>query len=585
MEDPDCHLVADADARSSRFYLKAGVTVLAAAGFVVKGPSLLRALDGKLSDLVNSCLQGFDPYSTLKRALQIAVTASGAARAWRIVRRDGLRPWVMSHVIPLVSRLPSVIQQLNTARADVRKDLQRELVKDLTEPRVLLPADGMAEEPLMSLMELRRGLDTKNWSDGKVTGAIYSGEQHHMDFIGRVYGMFAFYNPLHTALHPSLRQMDAEVVQMTINLYRGTASCCGAFTTGGTESILLAIKSYRDWARQKRGIVEPNLVVCVTAHAAFDKAAHYFGVHLRKCNTDAKQAADLRHMASLIDSNTIAIVGSGPQYATGTVDPIEAMSDLAISRGCGLHVDCCLGGFLVPFMREAGFELPHAVDFSVRGVTTISCDPHKYGFAPKGSSVLMFRHPELRHCMYSFATDWTGGIYATPTILGSRPGGVVAATWASMMKHGRHGYVETTRQIVRATRKIAVAIEHIEGIELVGRADVCVVGFGPAAASGLNIYSLVDCMKELGGWELATLQNPPAAHLALTLPTSQNADGFIEDLTRAVAVVRSDTSGKYSGGTAGIYGMAASLPAAFIAESVKVYLDTTLQATEGGSAA
>ena len=138
---------------------------------------------------------------------------------------------------------------------------------------------------------------------------------------------------------------------------------------------------------------------------------------------------------------------------------------------------------------------------------------------------------------------------------------------------------------MRATRKIAEAIEGIEGIELVGRPDVCVVGFGVAPSSGLNIYSLVDCVKDLGGWELATLQNPPAAHLALTLPTSRNADIFIEDLRQAVNAVRSDTSGKYSGGTAGIYGMAASLPAAFVAESVKVYLDTTLRASEGNVAA
>jgi len=266
-------------------------------------------------------------------------------------------------------------------------------------------------------------------------------------------------------------------------------------------------------------------------------------------------------------------VGSAPQYAHGTVDPIEELAQIATKRGCGLHVDCCLGGFLLPFLEKAGFTLPCKVDFRVPGVTSISCDPHKYGFAPKGASVVMFSTAELRHSMYTFVTEWTGGIYATPTILGSRPGGIVAATWAALRSHGARGYVETTRKIVGAAKQIGNAIEAMDGIELVGRTDVCVVAFGAAPGSGLNIYSVCDALKDIGGWDVATLQHPPAAHLALTLPTSENAEAFSEHLEKAIALVRDDKSGKYSGGTAGIYGMAASLPASFIEESVKVFLD------------
>ena len=188
----------------------------------------------------------------------------------------------------------------------------------------------------------------------------------------------------------------------------------------------------------------------------------------------------------------------------------------------------------------------------------------------------MFRSRQLRHHMYSFSTDWTGGIYATPTMLGSRPGGVVAATWAAMMRHGEEGYIESTRRIVGATREIGRAIGEIDGLELVGRPDVCVVAFagrGPAKEA-LNCYSLCDVLKEnFGGWELATLQRPASVHLALTLPSARNAAAFIEDLKAAVAMLRADPE-NWSGGTAGLYGTASKLPAAFVEESAKIFLDT-----------
>lgn len=198
----------------------------------------------------------------------------------------------------------------------------------------------------------------------------------------------------------------------------------------------------------------------------------------------------------------------------------------------------------------------------------------------------MFKEPVLRHSMYSYATQWSGGIYATPTILGSRPGGVVAATWAAMMHHGEDGYVQTTKRIIGATRKIAEAVKSIDGLKLVGRPDVCVVAFaGTGEKGGINVYSLADAIKQLGGWELATLQKPPAVHLALTLPSARNADAFITDLNAAVALVKSDPV-KWSGGTAGLYGTLSKLPPAFIEESAKVFLDTMSHCcTEGATPA
>mmetsp|Transcript_12467 Transcript_12467/g.37729 ORF Transcript_12467/g.37729 Transcript_12467/m.37729 type:complete len:548 (-) Transcript_12467:175-1818(-) len=536
--------------------------------------SLVATLDDAVRAVVVRRLRRLDQWSVIKLVLGLL----GAARAYRrlrqIMRTTGLRRWAFTTAMPLLKQLPPVRKELEEGQAKVRADLEGVLFRDLTAPRLELPAKGTPQAELLQLMEKRHELDRKYWEDGTITGAVYHGEREHMDFVGKVYGQFAFFNPLHASLHPATRQMDAEVVAMVLRMYRGPAGSCGAFTTGGTESILMAMKTYRDWGSATRGVREPNIVIPLTAHAAFDKAGHYFGIEVRHARcTFPEQAVDVAHVRSLIDSNTVALVGSAPQFATGTIDPIEELAELAEARGIGLHVDCCLGGFVVPFMAAAGSPPPHGFDFTVRGVTTISCDPHKYGFAPKGASVVMFRSKELRHHMYTFATEWTGGIYATPTMLGSRPGGVVAATWAAMMRYGEAGYVESTAQIVGATRRIAEAIPTIGGLELVGRADACVVAFGAKQGSGLNCYSVADCLKEIGGWELATLQNPAAVHLAVTLPTAKNATRFVDELRAAVATVRSEPE-KYKGGSAGLYGMASSLPTSFIEETAKVYLDT-----------
>ena len=549
----------------------------------------LARIESTVRPIVNALLHGYDPYSTIRLALVLlglSKLLKALRKAWmhRAAGLTGLYDWALSCVAPLMKKLPIVQKELGKEMDKLRLDLKKDISKDLTSPCALLPASGQGEGALLELMKRRQHLDTQGWMPGKVTGAIYHGDLEYMAFIGRVYGMFAFTNPLHMKLHPSTRQMESEVIAMVLRLYNAPSDACGAFTTGGTESILMAMKAYRDWGAETKGITRPNVVACSTVHAAFDKAAQFFGIELRKAGfADDEHEIDLIQVRRLIDSNTVALVGSAPQYPTGSIDNIPALSELARKHGLGLHVDCCLGGFLLPFMEKAGFQPPHLYDFRVEGVTTISCDPHKYGFAPKGSSILMFRSKELRHAMYSFATQWSGGIYATPTILGSRPGGVVAATWAAMMRHGEAGYVETTREIVGATRRIGEAIRSMDGVRLVGRPDVCVVGF-TGASPDVNCYSLIDALKQVGQWELATLQKPAAVHLALTLPSSRNADVFIHEMKEALAMLRADPA-KWSGGTAGLYGSATKMPAAFIEESAKVFLDAMTEFSSGESGA
>mmetsp|Transcript_11427 Transcript_11427/g.37782 ORF Transcript_11427/g.37782 Transcript_11427/m.37782 type:complete len:553 (+) Transcript_11427:413-2071(+) len=535
---------------------------------------VLLQLDDSVRALVVRHLRRLDQWSMMKLVLGVLALARTLLSLRQIARTRGLPHWLLDQALPYVKLLPPVRRELESSQAKVRADLEKVLFKDLTVPRKALPASGVPMDELTRLLDERHEIDTRQWAAGTVTGAIYHGEHEHMDFVGRAYGRFAFFNPLHASLHPATRQMDAEVVAMVLRMYSGPRAGCGAFTTGGTESILMAMKAYRDWGRTTKGITNPNIVIPLTAHAAFDKAGQYFGLEVRHARCSfPQQQVEMRHVRSLVDGNTVALVGSAPQYASGTIDPMEELSALALARGIGLHVDCCLGGFLVPFMEKAGLPPPHGFDFRLAGVTSISCDPHKYGFAPKGASVLLFRSRSLRHHMYTFATRWTGGIYATPTMLGSRPGGAVAGTWAAMMRYGEAGYIESTRSIVRATREIAAALSSIDGLELVGRADACVVAFGARKGSGLNCYAVADCLKDVGGWELATLQNPPAVHLAVTLPTSRNAERFVADLRTAVARVR-ELPAQYTGGSAGLYGMVSSLPTGFIEETVKVYLDT-----------
>ncbi|CAE7180093.1 Sgpl1 [Symbiodinium pilosum] len=491
------------------------------------------------------------PYQILRASVLFALVVKLLARLRWINRHEGLKAYFLHLVTPHLKKLPMVQAKLQKEMKKTMADMRAKFSEDLTDPRTHLPGKGIADQEILQLIDQRKQLDTKRWTAGKITGAVYHGGQEHYDFIGQVFSKWAFCNPLHPDLHPSLRQMDAEVVQMVVNLYNGGPDACGAFTTGGTESILMAMKAYRDWGAAQKGIGEPNIVVCTTAHAAFDKAGKYFKIYVKKARTDKDMAVDLKHLESLIDGNTVAIVGSCCQYAHGTVDPIESMGEIALKYNIGLHVDCCLGGFLVPFMKQAGYPLP-PFDFRVPGVTTISCDPHKYGFAPKGSSVVMFSNRELRHYMYCYLTDWSGGIYATPTMTGSRPGGPVAATWAAMCRFGVEGYVETTRQIVGATRQIAEGIKKIRGIHVVGRAEVCVVAFNANSDAGFSCYAVADCMKQKYGWELATCQNPACVHLAVTLPSAKNAGQFLADLEASVQTAREDPS-KFTS-TAGMYG-------------------------------
>lgn len=271
-----------------------------------------------------------------------------------------------------------------------------------------------------------------------MSGGVYTTDPEHWNFVSDAMRENIESNPLHVVEFANVGQMEAEILRMTIDLFNGDSDACGLATSGGTESILLAMLAYREWGL-KNGITKPNVVASVTAHAAFDKACFYFGIELRKVPILANFKADLSQMRKQIDSNTICLVGSAPEYAFGIFDPIPELASMALEYGINCHSDCCLGSYINPFTEEAGFKIPYVYDFRVPGVTSISCDPHKFLYGPKGYSIVMFRTRELRRFSFFAISAWTGGMYLTPTMAGSRSGSIVTGTWAAMMKQGRDG--------------------------------------------------------------------------------------------------------------------------------------------------
>jgi sphinganine-1-phosphate aldolase len=349
--------------------------------------------------------------------------------------------------------------------------------------------------------------------------------------------------------------MEREIVEMAGGLMHGPASLVGTVTSGGTESILCAVAAYRDRARKKKPwILWPELIVPTTVHPAFDKAAHYFGIKLVKVAVGSDFRADVRAMAKAISWRTIGLVGSAPQYAHGVVDPIAELGALAQKHKLPLHVDACVGGFILPWLERIGRPVPRW-DFRVPGVTSISADLHKFAYAGKGASLLLWRSiDDMRHQIF-VATDFPGGIYASPTMIGTRPGGPIAAAWATLQSFGVDGYRELAGKAADAADRFRAGITATAGLALLGRSDSTIVSY---AAKDLNVYALADRL-EARGWTVDRQQRPASIHLTVTANHAAIVDDYLADLRASLAELRADPSLAKSG-SAPMYGMAAKMP-------------------------
>ena len=339
---------------------------------------------------------------------------------------------------------------------------------------------------------------------------------------------------------PSTMQMERQVVRITAELLQGDQEVVGHVTTGGTESIMLAVKTARDWARKNRPeIKEPEMILSRTDHAAFHKAAHYLGVKLVLVPFDEESyQTDVEAMRKAINENTILLVASAPNYSHGVIDPVPEIAALAMENDLLCHVDACIGGFHLAFMRQIGYPVP-PFDFSVPGVTSMSADMHKYGYAAKGSSVILHRNKELRRYQIYANLSTTAYSIVNPTLLSTKSGGPLAASWAILHYLGQNGYREIVQKTMEATEKISTGIHALDDLRILGKPDMCIFAL---ESDTINVFQLADVMKNKG-WYLQpqfskTTSLRPNIHITVTLSTVPHVDVFLQDLEQAIEEVK-----------------------------------------------
>jgi sphinganine-1-phosphate aldolase len=397
-----------------------------------------------------------------------------------------------------------------------------------------LPAHGMpAEAVLDQLSSLKAG--DRDWRSGRVFSLVYSAgdEVHHL--LEQASLLYLSENALNTEVFPSLRRMQADILSITGDLLGGDDSTAGFMTSGGTESILMAVKAAREWGKAERGIDEPSMVLATSAHAAFAKASHYFGVRSVRVPVGPDYRADVDAMTAAIDATTVLVVASAPSYPQGVVDPVPELAALAQERGILCHVDACMGGFLLPFLERLGrFEKPW--DFRVPGVTSMSADLHKYGYAAKGASTVMYRSRDLRRHQAFLFDGWLGGAYGSPAMAGTKPAGPIAAAWAVLHHLGEDGYLRLTEAASDAARELLDGLRSMPELAVRGEPEATLVAFGAADPEALDVFAVADVLAR-SGWFLDRQTPPDSLHGTVHAGHAGVIPDVLADLGAAVAEV------------------------------------------------
>ncbi|MCI5058608.1 MAG: aspartate aminotransferase family protein, partial [Flavobacteriales bacterium] len=373
-----------------------------------------------------------------------------------------------------------------------------------------------------------------DWKKGRSFCLVYYPGEERYNKIKEIFNLYFSDNALNPTATPSLVQLEAEALSMCSDLFNGGDDARGTITSGGTESIMLAMKTAKRWAKRERpNVKQPEMVICASAHPAFMKGCDHFDIKGVFVKPGADGRADVEAMRAAVNENTIMMVASAPSYPYGLVDPIEDLGKVALDKDILFHVDACIGGFMLPFVKELGYDIPKW-DFSVPGVTSISADMHKYGYSSKGSSVVIYRNAQLRKHQFSVYTGWIGGIYGSPTITGTRPGGTIAGAWAAFTAIGKDGYMEMAEATMKATDTIKKGVESIDELEIIGDPDMTILAFKSAK---INIFELADELNKRG-WHFERQQNPPSIHLTINYIHRDFAEEFLADLRAAVEVVK-----------------------------------------------
>ena len=448
---------------------------------------------------------------------------------------------LISYTSPIIykkiKKIPIIEKQISLKKEKTIVQIKKELNKEIEGNKLYLelPKEGMSEDEILTIFGKLKTLQSYDYQNGRVSGTIYTNNNELDKFMNKIFLFFYRTNPLHSDVFPAVRKMESEVISMVIKMFNGGQNVCGTFTNGGTESILLACKAYQQWGKSQ-GIINPEIIVSSTAHASYKKACYYFKIKYIEIPALSDGLIDLNQMKRSMNSNTVMIVGSTPCYNFGTIDQIDELSKIALENNVGLHVDACLGAFLINFM-----ELDY--NFCLEGVTSISADLHKFGNSPKGASVIMYHNKELMKYQYFIDDKWTGGIYATQTLAGSRDGNIISLSWATLMKTGLQGYRENYNKITEVKEYLLKRLKEIEELFVYGNPQLSVVAVG---SNEFDINLLSSKMKDKK-WNLNMIQNPKGFHICLTNCHNKKViDQLISDIKEVIKDIDTNYKGETS---------------------------------------
>ena len=391
--------------------------------------------------------------------------------------------------------------------------------------KIKIPKIGITEKDLFESMVNSMQSDI-DWRAGKTFGAVYYPGEKYSKAISNAYLKYMHENAFDPQLFSSILTMENELVQQTASLFSNNQKLFGNLTSGGTESIFLSILSSRNYSKQHKNIKNPEVILSSSAHPAFLKAMNFLRIKPIIVPTKKDFNLNLNGFKEAINQNTILLVASAPAYPTGMIDPISELSNLALENKLLLHVDACIGGFLLSYLKKCNYKIP-LYDFNLDGVSSLSVDLHKYAYAPKGSSVLLYRNDELRKQQFSVYPNWEGGIYGSTSFLGTKPGGIVAASWFALNHIGENGYIELTQKTMSATKVIYDFIQKSEHLSIIGNPIMSLIAF---QSEKYDIYHIADELSNLG-WYIGRLQNPRGIHLVVSqIHADGAAENFIADL-------------------------------------------------------
>jgi len=402
-----------------------------------------------------------------------------------------------------------------------------------------LPRSGMSRKDIMARLRKAMTHDAP-WDKGKTFFLVYGVDEEHVEVMREAHSLYIQTNGLGAGtMFPSIAQLEADVVGIAADLL-GRPQAVGNITSGGTESILMGIRAALERARaEKPKLNAPEMVVPISAHPAFQKAAQIYGIKEIRVPLAKDYVADVKAMAQAVNDRTVALVGSVPNYPFGTIDPMAELSDLALARKVHLHADCAVGAFALPFLRRLGEAIP-PFDFSLPGVSTISADIHKYGFGERGTSLILYRNSALQERAKFVLDAWSAGPYRTPTIAGSRPGAIIASAWAILHHFGEEGYLRMTRDMLAATRALQAGIGRIPGFHVLGKPAMYLLGF---TSDQSDIWAVGEAMAERGWHIHRQATEPRSLHLVITPIHVPVVAEFLTDLEAAAREVRKDDRG------------------------------------------